>query len=75
MSKKARDDAMDGFRTGRIDWLTNVHVLTEGVDVPNAEVCMLARSPQHSGTYLQMVGRVLRSADGKTEALLIDLPG
>jgi DNA repair protein RadD len=75
MSKKARDDAMDGFRTGRIDWLTNVHVLTEGVDVPNAEVCMLARSPQHAGTYLQMVGRVLRPADGKTEALLIDLPG
>lgn len=79
MSKKARDDAMAGFRSGDVSWLTNVHVLTEGVDVPNAEVCMLARSPQHAGTYLQMVGRVLRPANGIAvegeSALLIDLPG
>jgi DNA repair protein RadD len=79
MSDKVRDAAMSGFASGSIDWLTNVHVLTEGVDVPNAEVCVLARSPQHAGTYLQMVGRVLRPAEGFArpgeEALLIDLPG
>ena len=55
--------------------ICNVYVLTEGFDVPNAEVCMLARGAGHAGIYLQMVGRVLRPAPGKTEAILIDLPG
>jgi len=36
---------------------------------------MLARGVSHEGAYLQAVGRVLRPAPGKTEALLIDLPG
>lgn len=73
----ARDriDIMTGFRSGAIRVICNVYVLTEGVDVPDAEVCMLARSPQHAGTYLQMVGRVLRPAPGKPYAILIDLPG
>lgn len=79
MADKKRDAIMKAFAAGELDVLTNVHILTEGVDVPNAEVCMLARSPQHAGTYLQMVGRVLRpefgiARPGET-ALLIDLPG
>lgn len=53
----------------------NVFVLTEGVDVPSVEVCMLARGCQAEGTFLQMVGRVLRPSPGKERALLIDLRG
>jgi len=55
--------------------LCNVYCLTEGVDVPEASVCIIARGCGHAGMYLQMVGRVLRSAAGKQRAVLIDLRG
>ena len=55
--------------------LCNVYCLTEGVDVPEASVCIIARGCGHAGMYLQMVGRVLRSAAGKDRAMLIDLKG
>lgn len=55
--------------------LCNVYCLTEGVDVPEASVCIIARGCGHVGMYLQMVGRVLRSAAGKERAVLIDLRG
>ena len=74
-ARTAREAAIDGFRRGRIDVLSSVQVFTEGVDCPRAAVCMLARGCDHQGTYLQMVGRVLRPAPGKTRALVIDLVG
>ena len=55
--------------------LVNVAVLTEGWDSPETSCCILARGCGSVGTYLQIVGRVLRTAPGKTEALLIDLTG
>lgn len=55
--------------------LCNVFALTEGVDVPAASVCILARGASHPGTYLQMVGRVLRAAPGKERAVILDLKG
>jgi DNA repair protein RadD len=75
LSGAARSGALERFRTGVTRALANVHVLTEGWDDPGAEVCILARSPECAGTYLQMVGRVLRPAPGKREALFIDLSG
>lgn len=55
--------------------LCNVYALTEGVDVPAAEVCVLASKIKHSGGYLQRIGRVLRASPGKDRALIIDLHG
>lgn len=73
--KQERARSIAGFKAGKLRMLTNVFVLTEGVDVPAAEVCILARNPGHASTYLQMVGRVLRPAPGKSHGLLIDLCG
>jgi superfamily II DNA or RNA helicase len=61
--------------SGETRVVSNVFVLTEGVDIPAVEVCMLARGCQAESTFLQMVGRVLRPAPGKERALLIDLRG
>lgn len=63
------------FRSGELRVLVNVFLLTEGFDHPPTSVCILARSCGSAGTYLQMVGRVLRPAPGKTKATLIDLRG
>lgn len=70
-----REAILRRFRDGRTTVLSNVYVLTEGFDAPRAEVCLLARGASHASIYLQMVGRVLRPAPGKSRALLIDLRG
>jgi len=70
-----RDDQLQRFRDGELKVLTNVYVLTEGIDVPDASVCILARQVGHASTYLQMAGRVLRPARGKTHGLILDLTG
>lgn len=75
MSQVKREGVLDRFKSGDLRLITNVFVLTEGFDVPDATVCLLARGAGHAGTYLQMVGRVLRPSPGKDSAIFIDLPG
>lgn len=72
---RGRAEILDRFRRGELRALVNVFVLTEGTDLPSAEVCMIARGCDSPATYLQMVGRVLRPCEGKSRALLIDLRG
>ncbi len=74
---EARERSLAAFGRGELDLLTNVFVCTEGFDVVGAEVCVLARGCSATGTYLQMVGRVLRPSPntGKRRAMLIDLRG
>lgn len=71
----ARADVLARFARGDLRVCVNVNVLTEGFDDPPVAVCILARKPQHAGTFLQMAGRVLRPAPGKTHATLVDLCG
>lgn len=74
MGRAHRDAQLDSFARGRVQVLSNVYVLTEGWDAPRAKVCILARGCGSPGTYLQMVGRVLRRA-GDERALVVDLAG
>jgi superfamily II DNA or RNA helicase len=75
LPKAERKRRLDDLASGALRVVVNVHVLTEGWDCPAVAVCILARKPVHVGTYLQMVGRVLRPAQGKDHALLLDLCG
>ncbi len=61
--------------TGATQVLCNVFVATFGLDIPALDCCVLARPTRNISTYLQTVGRVLRSCDGKTDALIIDHAG
>lgn len=74
MGRSMRDARLEDFARGRTQVLSNVYVLTEGWDAPRAKVCILARGCGSPGTYLQMVGRVLRRA-GDERALVVDLAG
>ena len=71
---KERKDIIERFKNGTTTAIVNVYTMTEGIDVPQATTCVLARSASAS-TYLQMVGRVLRPSPGKEHAVLIDLCG
>jgi superfamily II DNA or RNA helicase len=73
LSDVDRRRALDAHAAGAV--LVNCMVLTEGWDSPGTSCCILARGCGSVGTYLQIVGRVLRPSPGKTEALLIDLTG
>lgn len=70
-----RDEVLHQFSKGRYRVLCSVDVLTEGVDVPVAQVALSSRSFQHVGTMLQCFGRVMRPSDGKKSATVIDLTG
>lgn len=73
--KGLRDEHLRDFRSGYLSALVNVYTLTEGVDVPAASVCILARGINHASQYLQIVGRVMRPHPNKHKALLLDLSG
>jgi superfamily II DNA or RNA helicase len=75
MAPPARASTLKALADGSLRAVASCHVLTEGFDCPPLSVCILARKPKPTGLYLQMVGRVLRPAPGKTHATLIDLCG
>jgi DNA repair protein RadD len=70
-----RDRILADLSAGRIDLVTNAMVLTEGWDQPSVSCLILARPTKSLGLFRQMIGRVLRPAPGKTEALVLDHAG
>jgi DNA repair protein RadD len=70
-----RRQLLADLRTGKLQVLCNVHVATEGFDVPAIGAIILARGFGSPGPYLQAVGRALRPATGKTSATILDLTG
>lgn len=60
MDEGERDRALQGLATGRIHGVVSVDVISEGTDVPAAEVAILLRGTDSESLYLQQVGRVLR---------------
>lgn len=75
LASKERAETLSRLQRGELKAVANVYVLTEGWDEPCVSICILARKPQHPGTYLQMIGRVLRPHPGKEFARLLDITG
>jgi len=73
--KPERDASLARLASGEIDLVTNCMVLTEGWDMPEVGACILARPTRKMGLYRQMIGRVLRPADGKPDAIVLDHSG
>ena len=61
------------YTAAELDMLCSPTALAEGFDSPRAEVCVLRRSVDHVGDYMQRCGRVLRPFPGKQRALIIDI--
>lgn len=73
--KSERDATLRALSKGDLQAVINCMVLTEGWDQPDVSCCVLARPTKSPVLYLQMVGRVLRPAEGKTDCLILDHAG
>lgn len=74
-AQEERDATIKGFRDGHISLLSNVELFGEGFDVPSIEATILLRPSQSLALYLQQVGRGLRPAPGKAQAIILDHVG
>ena len=72
MSNDRRHEVLNDYMSGRTQILTNVGVLTEGWDVPETDIIMMARPIKSAGLYVQCIGRGLRKAPNKEDCLILD---
>jgi superfamily II DNA or RNA helicase len=73
-----RNDIVREFRkpNSSIRGVLSVEALTRGFDVADVEVLILARPLRKSlAVHVQMLGRVMRTAPGKDQALVLDHSG
>jgi ribosomal protein L32 len=73
-----RHEVVQEFRKkdSTIRGLLSVEALTRGFDVADVEVLILARPLRKSlAVFVQMLGRVMRTAEGKDSALVLDHSG
>jgi len=74
-SEADRTVIMDRFRGGSLRVLVGVHVLTEGLDVPDAYLAILATGCASPGALVQKAGRVMRPHPSKDHCRVVDLMG
>jgi len=75
MDDSTRSRILGGLGNGTIEVVTSCDLVSEGTDIPAVGCAILLRPTQSTGLYLQQVGRALRIADGKTEAIILDHVG
>ena len=60
MTSDEREDILGRYESGEIKVLTNVMLLTEGVDLPRTSCIIMARPTKSLGLFKQCLGRGLR---------------
>lgn len=76
-----REMAYSDFRSGALNALVTVQVLTEGADFPRCDTVVLARPTRSKVLFAQIVGRAVRpytdpvTGVAKTDATVLDLTG
>jgi DNA repair protein RadD len=68
----AREEKIARLESGSTLVLINCFLMSYGVDVPSIEAIVLARPTRSLTMFLQMIGRGLRAAPGKTDCILLD---
>ncbi|ADY27448.1 type III restriction protein res subunit (plasmid) [Deinococcus proteolyticus MRP] len=70
-----RHERIQAFQRGETEILVSCRMLSYGFDAPQAETVVLAVMTCSQVNFTQIVGRGMRTAPGKTGALLLDLGG
>lgn len=63
------------YKAGQIRALTNADVLTTGFDAPATDLLAILRPTQSPGLWVQIIGRGMRTAPGKTDCMVLDFAG
>lgn len=71
--QKDRDVILQDFATGKLQVLTSMKCLDEGVDVPRSELAIFCSSTGNPRQFIQRRGRVLRMHPKKKLAVIHDL--
>ena len=70
---KDRDAVLADFASGRLQVLTSMKCLDEGVDVPRSELAIFCASTGNPRQFIQRRGRVLRTHEEKRFSVIHDL--
>lgn len=70
-----RQAIFERFKNGITQVLTNCTLASIGFDLPELDCVVFARPTKSLGLYLQMLGRGLRPAHGKSDCLVLDHAG
>lgn len=70
-----RDDIIRRFKAFKIRSLVSMGVLTTGFNAPAVDLLAMLRPTQSTGLYVQIAGRGMRKAPGKTDCLVLDFAG
>lgn len=70
-----RSAILERLATRKTQVVSNCLVLTEGWDLPSLECAILRRPTASLNLHLQMIGRVMRSCEGKSGAVVLDHAG
>ena len=72
MDDTQRRSLLNRFEKGEIKVLTSVNLVTAGLDIPSIECVTLERATQSVSLAKQMIGRGLRTAQGKSKLIILD---
>jgi DNA repair protein RadD len=70
-----REKTMQDLVSHDLQVVTNIYTMTEGVNVPEVSISLVARPFSFLGGYIQATNRAVRAVPGKRGALLIDVCG
>lgn len=71
--QKNREKLLEDFASGRVQVLTSMKCLDEGIDVPRSEMAIFCSSTGNPRQFIQRRGRVLRQHKDKDMAIIHDL--
>lgn len=72
MPEDEKDRILKDFSEGKIQILTNCHLLTEGYDQPDISAVIMCRPTRSQPLYTQCIGRGTRLHTTKTDCLVLD---
>lgn len=70
-----RDEQLNAWKAGEFRFMCNVDILTTGFDFPALDAIICLRPTTSSALWVQMLGRGMRLAAGKTDCLVLDYVG
>ncbi len=73
LSSSGRASVLDAARAGTLRVVAGTTVADEGLDVPGLDAVVLASPSRQAGRIEQRIGRVMRSAPGKSDCIVVDL--